>query len=415
VFFLLTNALIVFGLIAFDNAVAILNAFPNHYPSVPALPSPVLLVRALLLPAAAYDSDRIAGLKNAVKRLQRKSRSFFLASGVFQGRLRIDLITLYSYCRVADDLVDDAESPDEARQWIAKLNKFLDLSYSTSDPMAKDPNTGSIARFVAQNFPKHVHAALLQLPTDRLSSKPLYDLLKGFETDLQFETISKSTNGTFQETQTKGTKFPMQIEKDLDTYGERVAGTVAELCIDLVLFHYSKPGASISREEARKQYADIYRSGCEMGVALQYINIARDVDVDAEMDRTYIPESWIREENTSSHDIIVKLRARSTTDTGASGQSDNDGKDLSFDESVERLRSRLLDRAFAMYENAKPAIDRLPSGAQGAMRVAVESYVEIGRTLRQRTQRGRNIKMKRGRATVPTWRRLFVAYRALSR
>ncbi|KAG9875187.1 Lycopene beta-cyclase, partial [Aureobasidium melanogenum] len=86
VFFLLTNTLIVFGLVAFDNAVAILNAFPSHFPSVPALPSPVLLVQALLLPAAAYDEDRVEGLTEAVKRLHQKSRSFYLASAAFSSR-----------------------------------------------------------------------------------------------------------------------------------------------------------------------------------------------------------------------------------------------------------------------------------------------------------------------------------------
>jgi 15-cis-phytoene synthase/lycopene beta-cyclase len=96
VFFLLTNTLIVFGLVAFDNAVAILHAFPNHFPSVPALPSPALLVQALLLPAGAYDEDRIEGLTEAVERLQRKSRSFYLASAAFSSRLRMDLIVLYS-------------------------------------------------------------------------------------------------------------------------------------------------------------------------------------------------------------------------------------------------------------------------------------------------------------------------------
>ncbi|THW55265.1 Lycopene beta-cyclase, partial [Aureobasidium pullulans] len=121
VFFLLTNTLIVFGLVAFDNAIAILNAFSTHFPSVPALPSPMLLVKALLLPAGAYDEDRIEGLAQAVDRLEKKSRSFFLASAAFSSRLRVDLIVLYSFCRVADDLVDNAASPLEARKWIKHL------------------------------------------------------------------------------------------------------------------------------------------------------------------------------------------------------------------------------------------------------------------------------------------------------
>jgi len=84
----------VFGLVAFDNAVAVLEAFPSIYPSFPQLPSPILLVKALLLPSSNYDIERIEGLSQALARLRKKSRSFYLASGVFQGRLRIDLILL---------------------------------------------------------------------------------------------------------------------------------------------------------------------------------------------------------------------------------------------------------------------------------------------------------------------------------
>ena len=42
-----------------------------------------------------YDGERLAGIQEAVRRLQKKSRSFYLASSVFSGRLRTDLILLY--------------------------------------------------------------------------------------------------------------------------------------------------------------------------------------------------------------------------------------------------------------------------------------------------------------------------------
>ena len=93
-FFLCTNTLIVFGLIAFDTALAILHTFPSAFPEVPPLPSPILLVKALLLNTPEYQDDRVHGLREAVNRLRAKSRSFYLASGVFQGRLRIDLMLL---------------------------------------------------------------------------------------------------------------------------------------------------------------------------------------------------------------------------------------------------------------------------------------------------------------------------------
>jgi 15-cis-phytoene synthase/lycopene beta-cyclase len=94
VFFLATNTLIVFGLAAFDNAHSILLTFPVLFPELSELPSPSMFIRALLMSTSKYDSRRITGIQEASTRLQEKSRSFYLASSVFPGRLRIDLILL---------------------------------------------------------------------------------------------------------------------------------------------------------------------------------------------------------------------------------------------------------------------------------------------------------------------------------
>jgi 15-cis-phytoene synthase/lycopene beta-cyclase len=93
-FFLVTNTLIVLGQVGFDHAMAILHAHPAEFPDVPELPPPALLLRALRLPEQQYDRERVKGIIQASKRLERKSRSFHLASATFQGRLRIDLILL---------------------------------------------------------------------------------------------------------------------------------------------------------------------------------------------------------------------------------------------------------------------------------------------------------------------------------
>ncbi|GAM82469.1 hypothetical protein ANO11243_004490 [Dothideomycetidae sp. 11243] len=380
-FFLITNTLVVWGLIAFDNAIAVLDAFPFHFPNVPRIPSPVLLVQSLLLPSAAYDSDRIAGLQEAALRLSRKSRSFYVASGAFQGRLRVDLVILYSFCRVADDLVDGSEGIDEAKLWIKKLSSFLDISYHAD---IKDQNVGPNARYVVENFPKDTHAALLQLQTNRLSPEPLYDLLSGFEMDLQFQ---KATVGDAH--------FPIKSEADLDTYSHYVAGTVAQLCLEHCFYHF--PG---NASEAERKY--LISAGDLMGMALQYINIARDIEVDALMDRIYIPAIWLKKEKLTPLQAIKMIK----TEASKSAPS-NIG--LAAADKLDRLRTRLLDRAFALYEESRPAIEKLPPDVRASMRVAVESYMEIGRTLRCK-----GYVVRRGRATVPKWRRLIVAWKALS-
>ncbi len=94
VFFLATNVMIVFGQVAFDNSLAILQAFPILFPDVPAVPSAFLLTRALVTNPSHYLGERILAIQEADLRLKSKSRSFSLASSLFQGRLRIDLVLL---------------------------------------------------------------------------------------------------------------------------------------------------------------------------------------------------------------------------------------------------------------------------------------------------------------------------------
>ncbi|OQO00676.1 hypothetical protein B0A48_13166 [Cryoendolithus antarcticus] len=386
VFFALTNCLIVFGLVAFDNAVAVLNIFPAHFPEVPALPSPALLIRALLLPAAAYDEDRMLGLQQSVDRLKRKSRSFYLASGTFSGRLRIDLVLLYSFCRVADDLIDNAQSSTEARDWVQKLRNYLELSYSA--PMkggdgslrhARDRNQGVATHYAVQNFPQDAVLTLMLLPTERLNPEPLFELLKGFEMDLEFSQTGPSRDTPYS--------TPIRTESDLDIYGARVAGTVALLCIQLVLHHY--PGAS--EQEAKR----LMTAGHDMGIALQYTNIARDLAVDAANGRSYVPPPWLKKEKLTSESLLSAL---------TSGKPDDDF----LSRKIETMRSRLLDRSFLFYERSVGAIEELPSPARAPMRVAVESYMQIARELRTPGYR-----VKAGRATVPKWKRIAVAWKAL--
>jgi len=361
VFFLVTNVLIVFGLIAFDNAFAILQTFPSLFPNLPSLPSPILFIHALLISPKEYDEERIKGLAQALARLRAKSRSFYLASGAFEGRLRADLVLLYSFCRVADDLVDDAASIEEARNWIINLNKYLDVAYGKT----RLEEGSSLEYFVRSTFPPFAQAALILLPTTYLSPDPLHDLVKGFETDLHFSS--------------RENPFPITDEPTLSTYGAQVAGTVAESCLELVYHHTT----TVTPEDQRRE---IVQAGGRMGIALQYVNIARDISVDAANGRVYIPTSWLKEDGMTPKDVLREPTSAK----------------------VEALRQRLLDSAMGIYEEAKEAIEKLPLEARSPMRVAVESYVEIGRVLRTP-----GYSVKAGRATVPKMRRLLVAWRAL--
>lgn len=94
-FFLVTNTLIVFGLATFDQYLAVIYAFPHLFPKVPESPTPLMLLQGRFTGTNEYDMKRIEGIQEAVKQLKAKSRSFYLASSAFTGRLRIDLVLLY--------------------------------------------------------------------------------------------------------------------------------------------------------------------------------------------------------------------------------------------------------------------------------------------------------------------------------
>ena len=270
------------------------------------------------------------------------------------------MITSYSFCRVADDLVDNATSIAEAKNWIVQLTRFLDICYKD---VLKE--SGTRETFIHATFPDSSKAALLLLPTSYLSPAPLYDLLRGFKMDLNFLSSSNP--------------FPIEDESTLETYGARVAGTVAELCLELVYHHTTE---LVSKGQRQK----IVRAGGRMGIALQYVNISRDIAVDASNGRVYLPSSWLKELGLGPKDVI--------NDPGSS--------------QTESLRQRLLDNAMKIFGEAKSAIELLPVEARAPMRVVVESYFEIGRILRTP-----GYKTKAGRATVPKLRRLRVAWNAL--
>ncbi|KAI0532695.1 hypothetical protein GGR58DRAFT_489338 [Xylaria digitata] len=364
VFFLATNTLIVFGLVAFDRGMAVLDTFPEMFPEVPGNIYPNSLVKAILADPARYDMERVRGIREAVSTLRKKSRSFYLASSAFPGRLRIDLVLLYSFCRVADDLVDDSRTRVEALSWIQKLFGYLDMSYGTGK---QSYSTANVTNYAKKNFPIPVQSALELLPTKLLPSGPLYALLEGFKMDLAFTDAD----------------FPIKNEANIQTYASRVASTVGELCLWLV-FHHS-PAKLPDDEKSR-----LIQAAITMGYALQYVNIARDIQVDAEIGRVYLPTNWLGEEGLTPEDIL---------------SNPNQPR-------AEILRQRLLDLAFKEYEKSRPIMNLLPDEIRGPLIVAVESYMEIGRVLREK--RGVLSKTRRGRATVPRSRRLWVAWKNLS-
>ncbi|KAF4635255.1 hypothetical protein G7Y89_g2859 [Cudoniella acicularis] len=226
----------------------------------------------------------------------------------------------YSFCRVADYLIDNASSQPIAREWIKKLTHYFDLARIVS----KEPNLYS---YIEDNFPESSQSTLQLLPTQLLPFGPLYCM--------NCSKVSRPTS--------------------------------------IFMILRMKPPISPSKPSMTWKH--------------MYVNIARDISTGAVIGRAYFPTTWLKEEGLTPNDVLDRP----------------DGPE------IETLRMRLLAKAFGVYKEAQVAILQLPADARAAMRVAVESYMEIGRVLRVK-----GYKVKKGKATVPKLRRLKVAWKALS-
>ncbi|ROV96705.1 hypothetical protein VSDG_05628 [Cytospora chrysosperma] len=389
VFFLATNVLIVFGLAAVDYALAIVDAFPDAFGSAPACPSPKMLTQALLMTWSEGREGRVRGIQEAVARLCRKSRSFYLASSTFTGRLRIDLVLLYSYCRMADDLIDEPPDGLDASTWIDRLTGHLDLIYKPKTGTTPTMQADMVRAYIDSEFPASARSALSLLPTALLPPEPLYLLLEGFKTDSKFQPIEK------------GGHFPIADEGCLREYASQVAGTVGELCVSLISHH-----SSVRLDPAH--IGEVAAASRRMGIALQFVNIARDVAVDAVLGRVYLPTTWLADEGLTPAQLVETITKEVA--------SDKEAREMKQDRlgSIETLRRRLLGEAFVIYGESRPAMDWLPDESRRPMIVAVESYMEIGRVLLENDDPSLEVVEGRpSRATVPKSRRLRVALRAL--
>lgn len=299
---------------------------------------------------------------------------------------------------MADDLVDEPPNGLDASAWVTKLRTYLDLVYKPKKDITLSQQVDKVRAYINEEFPTSARSALILLPTSLLPHAPLYGLLEGFTTDAKFHSPLNKQPG----------EFPIKDEDSLQEYGSRVAGTVGQLCLALISRH-----SSVSIDPARAK--DIADAAARMGIALQYVNIARDIAVDTAINRVYLPTTWLTEEGLTPAGVIETIKAYPSSLSGGDRKSSAAKHDDTLAKLVV-LRRKLLHKAFAMYAEARPTMDWLPGESRRPMIVAVESYMEIGRVLlaQESTELGVVGEGTRPRrATVPKVRRLRVALEAM--
>jgi len=232
------------------------------------------------------------------------SRTFHAASLVLPRKVADPAIALYAFCRLADDAVDLGRDRGAA---VARLWQRLDQVYRGKPGM--HPADRAFA-WTVQHFaiPRALPEALLE----------------GLAWDAEgrrYETLG-----------------------DLTDYAARVAGSVGAM-MTLVM----GPRAP-----------DVLARACDLGVAMQLTNIARDVGEDARAGRLYLPLQWLRDAGIDPESWLARPE---------------------FTPEIAAIVQRLLDAADELYRRAAAGIAHLPLGCRPGMHLARALYAEIGREI----------------------------------
>jgi phytoene synthase len=235
------------------------------------------------------------------------SRSFHAASLLLPPRVRAPAYGLYAFCRLSDDAVDlDGGSHDAVARLRARLAQACD---GRPHDFPADRAMADIMRAFA--IPRAAPEALLE----------------GLAWDAEgrrYETFA-----------------------DLQAYAMRVAGAVGVM---MTLMMGVRCPATLAR-------------ACDLGVAMQLTNIARDVGEDARAGRLYLPLEWLSEEGIDPDAFVAQPAATPA---------------------VKRIVARLLHEAEFLYARARRGVAHLPVTCRPAILAAALLYAEIGRTLGRR-------------------------------
>lgn len=246
-----------------------------------------------------------ADLEHCTAAIRQGSRSFHAASRLLPRRVRDPALALYAFCRLADDAVDEQVEKAAA---VLSLHERLDLAYA-GRPRNAPADRAFAAIIEGFDMPRALPDALLE----------------GLAWDAEgrrYATLS-----------------------DLRAYAARVASAVGAMMCVLM----------------RVRDGDALARACDLGVAMQLTNIARDVGEDAREGRLYLPLDWLAEAGIAPEAF---LRAPAPTPE------------------IRAMVRRLLHEAQGLYHRSEAGVKALPLAARPGIFAARFIYAGIGGQVR---------------------------------
>ncbi len=247
-----------------------------------------------------------ADMEHCREAIRTGSLSFHAASRLLPAHVRDPALALYAFCRLADDAVDEVADKAPA---VLRLRDRLERAFDGRPIDA--PADRAFTRVIDQfDMPRALPEALLEgLAWDA--------------TGRRYASLS-----------------------DIRAYSARVASAVGAMMCVLM----------------RVRDADALARACDLGVAMQLTNIARDVGEDARAGRLYLPTDWVED---AGIDIDAFFAQPEPTDD------------------IRQMVRRLLAEATRLYHRSEAGVSMLPMAARPGILAARHIYDGIGTQVRR--------------------------------
>ena len=261
--------------------------------------------------------DRPALVAHARQSIARGSKSFAMASTLFDPQTRERAWLLYAWCRKCDDIADGQDHGGTLQGVVDGQARLSTIRVMTDSALRGEP-TGDPA----------FDGFGVVMRECAIPARYAHDLIEGFALDAR--------------------EWRPRSQDDMLRYCYYVAGAVG--CMMAVLMGVD-PDDQATLDRA-----------CDLGLAFQLANIARDISEDEAADRCYLPQEWLAEMDMPPGEHMKPwVRPR-----------------------LAILARRMADMAAAYEESARHGTGALPPRAAWAVLAAAGIYGDIAREVARR-------------------------------
>jgi phytoene synthase len=268
-------------------------------------------------------------MTHATETIEAGSKSFATAARLFDPQTRRGALMLYAWCRHCDDVIDGQALGFAVPTPTADQRFPAPASVTTPELRLQELRQQTARAFEGAPMSEPAFAAFQEVAmAQEIPARLAFDHLEGYAMDVREESYL-----TFDDTL---------------RYCYHVAGVV---------------GLMMAQVMGVRDQAVLDRA-CDLGLAFQLTNIARDIVEDAQVGRCYVPQAWLTAENLTLDNYVEPSQR------GA----------------LARVAQRLIEEAEPYYHSAQAGLHGLPLRSAWAIATARGVYREIGVKVRNAGQ-----------------------------